>query len=76
MVMNVRVLDMFCGSVLSKSTLRNDFVCRLQKLFGDRFEVLESLDSFEKAFFVFGCELWKDDCSSMLDLVEDYVVGV
>ena len=43
MVMKVRALDMFCGSVLSKYTLRNDFMCRLQKLFGDRFEVFENL---------------------------------
>ena len=34
------------------STLRNDFMCKLQELLRDRFEHLESLDSFEKASFV------------------------
>ena len=31
------------------NTLRNDFMCKLQELLGDRFEHFESLDSFEKA---------------------------
>ena len=48
-------------------------MCKLQELLGDRFEHFEGLDSFEKASFVLGSELWKDDFSSMLDLVKDYV---
>ena len=58
------------------NTLRNDFMCKLQKVLGDRFEHFESLDSFEKASFVLGSELWEDDFSSMLDLVKDYIVDV
>ena len=34
------------------------------------------MDSFEKASFVLGSELWEDDFSSMLDLVRDYIVDV
>ena len=40
------------------NTLRNDFLCKLQELLGDGFEHFEGLDSFEKASFVFGSELW------------------
>ena len=60
------------------NTLRNDFMCKLQELLGDRFEHFhfESLDSFEKASFVLGSVLWEDDFSSMLDLVKDYTVDV
>ena len=58
------------------NTLRNDFLCKLQELLGDGFENFESLDSFEKASFVLGSELWEDDFSSMLDLVKDYIVDV
>ena len=47
-------------------------MCKLQELLEDRFERLESLDSFEKAYFVLGSELWEDD--SVLDLVKDYIV--
>ena len=36
----------------------------------------ESLESFEKASFVLGSELWEDDFTSMLDLVKDYIVEV
>ena len=57
-------------------TLRNDFMCKLQELFEDRFEHFESLDGFEKASFVLSSELWEDEFSSMLDLVKDYIVGV
>ena len=58
------------------NTLRNDFLCKLQELLGDRFEHFESLDSFEKASFVLGSELWEDDFRSMLDLVKDYIIDV
>ena len=58
------------------NTLRNDVLCKLQELLGDRFEHFESLDSFEKASFVLGSELWEDDFSSMLNLVKDYIVDV
>ena len=58
------------------NTLRNDFLCKLQELLGDRFEHFDSLDSFEKASFVLGSELWEDDFSSMLDLGKDYIVDV
>ena len=58
------------------NTLRNDFLCKLQELLGDRFEHFDSLDSFEKASFVLGSELWENDFSSMLDLVKDYIVDV
>ena len=73
-MMNGRVLVMFCGNVYN--TLRNDFLCKLQELLGDGFEHFESLDSFEKASFVLGSELWEDHFSSMLDLVKDYIVDV
>ena len=58
------------------NTLRNYFMCKLQELLGDRFEHFVSLDSFEKASFVLGSELWEDDFSSMLDLVNDYIVDI
>ena len=45
------------------STLKNDFVCKLQELLEDEFERFMSLDSFEKAAFVLGSELWEDDFS-------------
>ena len=51
-------------------------MCKLQELLGDRFEHFESLDSFQKASFVLGSELWEDDFSSMLGLVKDYIVDV
>ena len=50
------------------------FMCKLQELLGDTFECFESLNSFEKVFFVFGSELVEDDFSSMLDLVKDYIL--
>ena len=39
------------------NTLRNDSMCKLQELLGDRFEHFESLDSFEKhlLFWVVSC---------------------
>ena len=37
------------------------FMCKLQELLGDTFECFESLNSFEKASFVFGSELVEDD---------------
>ena len=40
-------------------------MCKLQKLLGDGFEHFESLDSFEKASFVLGSELWEDVFSSI-----------
>ena len=49
------------------------FLCKLQELLGDGCEHFESLDSFEKASFVLGSELWEDDFSSMLDLAKDYI---
>ena len=55
MVMNVRVLVMFCRKVLSICTLRNDFMCNLQYLHGDGH--FESWDRFGKATFVFGIAL-------------------
>ena len=51
-------------------------MCKLQELLGDEFEHFESLDSFEKASFVLGSEMWEDDFSSRLDLVKDYIVDV
>ena len=58
------------------STLRNDFMCKLQELLGDGFEYFESLDSFEKASFVLGSELWENDFSSMPDLIKYYIVDI
>ena len=53
-----------CESILWEcpvySTLRND---KLQEVLGDEFEHFESLDSFKKASFVLGSELWEDDFS-------------
>ena len=37
------------------SSLRNDFMCKLEELLGDQFKRFVSLDSFEKSL---GCELW------------------
>ena len=39
------------------NTLRNDFLCKLQELLGDRYEHFDSLDSFEKhlLFWVMSC---------------------
>ena len=39
------------------NTLRNDFMCKLQELLGDRFEHFESLDSLKKhlLFWVASC---------------------
>ena len=71
--MNVRALVMFCGIVRFIITLRNNFMCNLRELFGDRFEHFDSLDSFEKTSFVLGIE---DGFSCMLDLVKDYIIDV
>ena len=38
---------------------------KFRDLLGDRFEHFESLDSFEKAVFVLGSELWEDDCVAL-----------
>ena len=51
-------------------------MAKLQELLGDGFEHFESLDSFEKASFVLGSELWENDFSSMLDLVKDCIVDI
>ena len=61
----------FFGDYFVYSTLRNDFMCKLQELLRDRFEHFERLDNFEKESFVLGSEMWEDDYSSMLELVED-----
>ena len=53
-------------------SLRNNSMCKLQELLGNRFECLESLGSFEKASFVSGSELWEDNFSPPLDLVQGY----
>ena len=45
---------------MALSGLRNDFMCKLQKLLGDRFEPFEDLDSFERAYFVLGSALWEN----------------
>ena len=58
---------MFCGSV--QSTVLKDFMCKLQELLGNG---LESLDSFEKVFFVLVTGLW----GSILDLVKKYIFGI
>ena len=58
------------------STLKNDFMCKLQELVGDRFEHFECLDSFESIFILLGSELWENDFSCMLDFVNDYIFDV
>ena len=55
------------------NTLRNDFMCKLLELLGDRFKHFESLDSFEKESFVLGSELRDDDFSSILNLVNSFL---
>ena len=67
---------MFCGIVRSTVYYKKLLICKLQELLGDRFEHFESLDSFEKASFVLGSEVWEDIFSSMLDCVKDYIVDV
>ena len=49
--------------------LKNDCMCKWKELLGDEFEHFQSLDSFEKASFVLGSEMWEDDFSPMLTLL-------
>ena len=58
------------------NTLRNDFLCKLQELLGNRFEHFESLDSFEMYLLFWVVSCGRIDFSSMLDLVKDYIVDV
>ena len=54
---------MCCGSVQHNnySSLRSNFLVALQgKLGDDGFEHFQSLDSFRKASFILGSELWED----------------
>ena len=74
---SVNVIVMFCGSVQPiYSDLRTDFMCKLQELLGGGYKCFESLNSFERASFVLGSELWEGEFSSMLDLVKGYIVDV
>ena len=59
------------------SSLRRNFLVALQgKLGDDGFEHLQSLDSFRKASFIFGSELWEDKFGSLLGLVKGFILDV
>ena len=53
------------------SSVRSNFLVALQgKLGEDGFEHFQLLDSFRKASFTFGSELWEDEFGSLLGLVK------
>ena len=43
---------------------------------GNGFENFQSLNSFWKALFIFGSEVWEDEFGSLLDLVKGFIVDV
>ena len=43
---------------------------------GNGFEHFQSLDSFRKASFILGSEVWEDAFGSLLDLVKGFIVDV
>ena len=43
---------------------------------GNGFEHFQSLDSFRKASFILGSEVWEDEFGSLLDLVKGFIVDV
>ena len=55
------------------SSIRDNFLVALQGELGDGFQ---SLDSFGKASFVLGSELWEDKFESMLMLVKGYILDI
>ena len=62
---------MCCGSVQHNSSLRRNFLVALQgKLGDDGFEHFQLLDSFRKASFILGSELWEDNLVLLLGLVK------
>ena len=64
---------MCCGSVQHNSSLRSSFLVALQGELGDNgFEHFQSLDSFRKASFILGSELWEDKVGSLLGLVKGF----
>ena len=51
---------MYCGSVQPTVVIhRSEFMCKLQELLGDGYQCFQSLNSFERASFVLGSELWE-----------------
>ena len=49
----------------------------LQGVLGDDgFEHFQSLDSFRKASFILGSELWEDKFGSLLSLVKGFILDV
>ena len=59
------------------SSLRSNFLVGLQgKLGDDGFENFQSLDSFRKASFILGSELWEDRFGSLLGLVKGFILDV
>ena len=59
------------------SSLRSNFLVTLQgKLWDEGFEHFQSLDSFRKAPFVLGREMWEDKFGSLLGLVKGFILDV
>ena len=48
----------------------------LRRELGDRFEHLQSLDSFVKSSYVLGSEAWEEYSSGLLSLIKDFVISV
>ena len=67
---------MHCGSVQHYSSLRSSFLVAPQgKLGDDGFEHFQSLDSFRKASFILGSELWEDKFGSLLGVIPKILKG-
>ena len=59
------------------SSLGSNFLVALQEKLGDDgFEHFQSLDSFRKASFILGSELWEDKFGSLLRLVKGFISDV
>ena len=76
-VMSTRVLSMFYGSVLHTRIVgKSSCMIKLRSTLGEAFKDFEALDNIERASFVLGCELWKENFDSMLALVKEYIIDL
>ena len=73
---NVRVLSMFCWSVLLTKIRGKGGMVKLRINRIRRGLDFEALDNTEKASFVLGCELWTENFDALLALVKEYIINL
>ena len=55
---------------------REEFAIKLRAILGEAFKDFEVLNSFEKAYFVLGHELWMENFDSLVVLVKEYIINM